>query len=84
MKYQLPNGKVIFISIEEFLALSEDDIQYLISIDYGEYVSNPFSDMTKQQYYDFDDLLFEDDDEKNLGTDNPFDDIVDISSDLDI
>lgn len=84
MKYQLPNGKVIFISIEEFLNLSEDDIQYLVSIDYGEYVPNPFSDIDKQYYHDFDDLLFEDDDEKNTGTDNPFDDIVDITSDMDI
>lgn len=82
MKYQLPNGKVIFISIEEFLDLSDEDIQYLISIDYGEYVPNPFSDLDKQHhYYDFDDALFEDDEDTNIGTDNPFDDIVDLSPD---
>ncbi len=36
MNYQLPNGKVIYISIEEYLALTDADIQYLIALDYGE------------------------------------------------
>jgi hypothetical protein len=84
MKYQLPNGKVIFITVEEFLQLTDEDIQYLISIDYGDYVPHPFSDTNKECYYDFDDFLSDSDDEKIIGTDNPFDDIVDIASDLDI
>jgi hypothetical protein len=43
MNYQLPNGKVIYISIEEYLALTDADIQYLIALDYGEVITNPFS-----------------------------------------
>jgi hypothetical protein len=40
MVYQLPNGKVIFISIEEFLQLTEDDLQYLMAVDAGEYINS--------------------------------------------
>ena len=43
MIYQLPNGKVIHLSIEEYLSLTEEDIQYLISLDYGEHIRDPFS-----------------------------------------
>lgn len=53
MVYQLPNGKVIFISIEEFLELTEYDIQYLMSIDAGEYISghsdNP--EISRNEYF---------------------------------
>ena len=43
MNYQLPNGKVIYISIEEYLSLTDEDIQHLIALDYGDTVNNPFS-----------------------------------------
>ena len=43
MNYQLPNGKVIYISIEEYLSLTDADIQHLIALDYGDVVTNPFS-----------------------------------------
>ena len=43
MNYQLPNGKVIYISIEEYLSLTDEDIQHLIALDYGDVVANPFS-----------------------------------------
>lgn len=43
MLYQLPNGKVIHISIEEYLDLTDEDIQYLMSLDYGEHITDPFS-----------------------------------------
>lgn len=42
MLYQLPNGKVIHLTIEEFLDLSDADIQYLVSINYGETIIDPF------------------------------------------
>lgn len=42
MWYQLPTGKVIQISLEQYLELTDEDIQYLISINYGDYVRNPF------------------------------------------
>jgi hypothetical protein len=40
MIYQLPNGKVIDISIEEYLELTDYDIQYLMSINAGEYAKS--------------------------------------------
>ena len=43
MMYQLPNGKVINISIEQYLDLSDEDIQYLISIDYGNFARSPWT-----------------------------------------
>ena len=38
MNYQLPNGKVIYISIDEYLAMTDEDIQYFIASDYGDTV----------------------------------------------
>jgi hypothetical protein len=43
MNYQLANGKVIYLSIEEYLSLTDEDIQYLIASDYGDVITNPFS-----------------------------------------
>jgi len=40
MQYQLPNGKVIQLSMEEYLSLTDRDLQYLLSINSGEYVTN--------------------------------------------
>lgn len=86
MIYQLPNGKIIHLSIEEYLNLTEEDIQYLISLDYGEHIRDPFSGSavkknSKEKYYDFSSMNDEDieDDVSN----NPFDDIVDLSDNLD-
>jgi hypothetical protein len=31
MQYQLPNGKVIYLSIEQFLEMTDQDIQFLMS-----------------------------------------------------
>jgi hypothetical protein len=42
MYYQLPNGKVVNLDISDILDLSDADIQYLISINAGEHVTNPF------------------------------------------
>lgn len=88
MLYQLPNGKVIYLTIDQFLELSDLDIQYLMSIDCGEHAQNPFTDSavvqnSKEHYYDFDYLV---DDENNDNTiiddDIPFDDIIDLSDSL--
>jgi hypothetical protein len=89
MLYQLPNGKVVHISTEEFLDLTDEDIQYLMSLDYGEHILNPFSnsavlDNTKEKYYDFDYLSDTDDEINNVVSDDePFDDIIDLSGPLD-
>ena len=40
--YQLPNGKIVRLTLEEYLSLTEDDISYLVIIDYGESAQNPW------------------------------------------
>ena len=86
MLYQLPNGKVVHLSIEEYLDLNDEDIQYLMSLDFGEHIQNPFTGSAvdqniKEKYYDFE-FLPEDDEEINniISDDVPFDDIIDLSS----
>lgn len=45
MIYQLPNGKIINITVEQYLEMTDADIEYLVSIDFGEYTPrNPFRD----------------------------------------
>ena len=44
MLYQLPNGKVVHLSMEDYLNLTEKDVQYLLSINAGDYISNPWSE----------------------------------------
>ena len=67
MNYQLPNGKVIYLTVEEYLDLTDEDIQYLISIDYGETIVNPFSgsavDTKKISSASRDFSVFDDDEE---------------------
>jgi len=43
MKYQLPNGRVINITIEQYLSMSDNDIQYMICTNAGESIHNPFT-----------------------------------------
>ena len=42
MIYQLPNGKCVNISVEEYLNLTHEDIQFLMAGDYGDHIVNPF------------------------------------------
>jgi hypothetical protein len=42
MLYQLPNGRVVYLTIEEYLDLTPEDIQYLISTGLGAQPLNPF------------------------------------------
>jgi len=43
MLYQLPNGKVVQLTVEEYLSLTEKDIQYLLSVNAGDYMVSPWS-----------------------------------------
>ena len=85
MLYQLPNGKVIYLTVEQYLDLTDLDIQYLMSIDYGDHIVNPFTDSavvqnTKENYYDFDYLPDDESDYNNIiSDDEPFDEIIDLS-----
>jgi hypothetical protein len=94
--YQLPNGKTIYLTIEEYLNLTDQDIQNLVSMNCGESILNPFkgsATVDKSQAdkeYDFDYLVNDEEDEPYLRTitsedeDTLFDDIIDLSEDLDI
>ncbi len=42
MFYQLPNGKVIEISTEQFIEMSDEELEYLIAFNYGDVVENPW------------------------------------------
>jgi len=42
MLYQLPNGKVIEISTEQFVEMSDEELEYLIAYNYGDVVENPW------------------------------------------
>ena len=42
MLYQLPNGKVVEISLEDFLEMTDADFQNLMAFNAGEHVNNPF------------------------------------------
>jgi hypothetical protein len=89
MLYQLPNGKVVHLSTEEFLDLTDEDIQYLMSIDYGEHIRDPFTDSavarnTREKCIDLDFLPLEDYEDEIISDDQPFDDIIDLSDNLDM
>jgi hypothetical protein len=42
MLYQLPNGKVIEISTEQYLEMTDEELEYLIAYNYGEVQENPW------------------------------------------
>lgn len=42
MLYSLPNGKVIEISVEQYLEMDDEEFEYLLSINYGESIEDPF------------------------------------------
>jgi hypothetical protein len=44
MLYQLPNGRVIHLSIEEYLSLSDNDIQDLNGMNIGDYPTSHWHD----------------------------------------
>jgi hypothetical protein len=88
MLYQLPNGKVINLSIDQYLELTNEDIQYMMSIDFGDHIINPFSDSAitqnaKEKYYDFDYLSDDESFDDRISDDEPFDDIIDLSGPTD-
>lgn len=42
MLYQLPSGKVIEISTEQYLEMSDEELEYLIAYNYGEVMEDPW------------------------------------------
>ncbi len=42
MLYQLPTGKVIEISTEQYLEMSDEELEYLIAYNYGDTLEDPW------------------------------------------
>jgi len=42
MFYQLPNGRVIEMSTEQYLDMSDEDLEYFIAYNYGDIYENPW------------------------------------------
>lgn len=42
MLYQLPNGKVIEMTTEQFVEMSDEELEYLIAYNYGDSLENPW------------------------------------------
>lgn len=42
MFYQLPTGRVIEISTEQYFEMSDEELEYLIAYNYGDIVENPW------------------------------------------
>lgn len=58
MFYQLPNGKVIELTTEQFVEMSDEELEYLIAYNYGDSLENPWfgSILTKHDRIHDDDL----------------------------
>lgn len=72
------------MSVDEYLNLTDLDIQYLMSIDYGEHISDPFAgsavEKNSQKEYDFEFISTDDEEVNNIPSDDDsFDEIIDIS-----
>ena len=42
MLYQLPNGRVIEMSTEQYFDMSDEELEYLVAYNYGEILENPW------------------------------------------
>lgn len=42
MLYQLPNGKVIEMSTEQYLEMTDEDFEYLMAYNYGDVQEDPW------------------------------------------
>lgn len=42
MFYQLPNGKVIELSTEQYFEMSDEELEYLIAYNCGDFLENPW------------------------------------------
>jgi hypothetical protein len=64
MLYQLASGKTIYLSVEAYLSLTDEDLQYILSTGVGSSPNNPFHDsvIKKASLADDDDDEEEEDD----------------------
>lgn len=50
MRYELGNGKTVFLTFEEWLELDDDKIQELISKNAGVDIDDPFTNFSPKEY----------------------------------
>lgn len=43
MLYQLPNGKSVEISVEQYLRMSDEELEMYVAFNFGEEVNDPFA-----------------------------------------
>lgn len=94
MIYQLPNGRIIHITVEQYLEMSDAELEYLASTDIGEYTPrNPFKgsviegDNKERMFVNELDFEVEDDSITpgtmgNSTAETPFDDLPDDGGDI--
>jgi len=78
MLFQLPTGRTIYLSVDEFLNLTDADIQYLIASNAGESILNPFlgsavNRNAGEKYKGTDDIESDDDSDINIDDLDPDD-----------
>jgi len=91
MLYQLPNGRVINITIEQYLSMSDSEIQYLLCSNAGEAIHNPFTSSAldensteKQKEYDFSFHVDDETEVKEISLEDLSPDDLDMIDSLDI
>lgn len=80
MIYQLENGKIVEISLDQYLELTDDDIEYLIAYNIGDEIENPFFNSS----FNYKQVLISNDLEENKILDLYETNIVDKLIDLDL
>lgn len=91
MLYQLQNGRVINITIEQYLSMSDNDIQYMICTNAGESIHNPFtgsaldenSTEKQKKNYDFSNHIDDDEEIKTISLEDLSQDDLDRIDSLD-
>jgi hypothetical protein len=71
MIYSLPNGKVIELTIEQFLRMTDDDVQHMVARNMGEEYGDPFQDSVLSDLSDdeLDVIILSELDDDELDTD---------------
>jgi hypothetical protein len=91
MLYQLPNGRVINITIEQYLSMSDSDVQYLLCANAGEAIHNPFTSSAldensteKQKEYDFSFIPDDEEDVKEISLEDLTPDDIDLIDNIEL
>lgn len=71
--YQLPSGKIVYLSVEQFLRLTDDDIKQYEDSNIGSSGNNPFRKLPSS----FKDSLYDDEDDDIEDTSIDFTDLDD-------